>query len=190
MCVIILFHTSLVVILFENWREYLIERFYSKIRKGWRILEIGTGMLSNLEILLDSCAYKAKVWTVDPSVSSLKKAAKIFYRLVKSGFLFPVEGTAENLKFEDKFFDLVVSTMTFHHVNDVKKAISEAWRVTKNGGYIVILDWSENGAIYTPHDPEMLENAKKKVINAFGELAGEKLTVEEYSEWYVAYAQK
>lgn len=49
---------------------------------------------------------------------------------------------AENLSFEDGAFDAVVSSLFFHHVPlDLKaKGLSEAWRVLRPGGQLVIAD--------------------------------------------------
>lgn len=46
-------------------------------------------------------------------------------------------GSAENLPFEDDFFDLVVAWEVLEHVDNDKKAFSEISRVLKNGGHFL-----------------------------------------------------
>lgn len=45
---------------------------------------------------------------------------------------------AENLPFEDNFFDMVVGHAVIHHLPDVEAAFKEAYRVLKPGGVLVI----------------------------------------------------
>ncbi len=49
-----------------------------------------------------------------------------------------VDGVAENLPFEDNFFDLVLMVTTVCFVDDVLKAFKECFRVLKNSGTILI----------------------------------------------------
>ena len=42
----------------------------------------------------------------------------------------------ENLPFKDQTFDLVYGFGILHHLNDIRKGVSEAARVLKNGGHI------------------------------------------------------
>ncbi len=45
---------------------------------------------------------------------------------------------AEDLDFQDNFFDIVFSNEVLEHVNDDQKSVDEAWRVLKPGGKFII----------------------------------------------------
>ncbi len=71
-----------------------------------------------------------------------------------------VQGDAMSLPFSDGSFDAVVGKSFVHHISDLKALLSEAWRVTKPGGWVVF--FSE------PTDPgsEWFRNYKR----AYGKL--------------------
>lgn len=50
-----------------------------------------------------------------------------------------VEAYAENLPFEDESFDFVCSFNSIDHVRSLRKSCAEMKRVTKSGGYILII---------------------------------------------------
>ena len=47
---------------------------------------------------------------------------------------------AEKLEFEDNIFDFVTARMTFHHIKNQEKAVSEIFRTLKSGGKLVIAE--------------------------------------------------
>lgn len=50
-------------------------------------------------------------------------------------------GNVENLPFEDAMFNMVTSISMFHYLRDPDTALSEARRVLRPGGRIIITDW-------------------------------------------------
>lgn len=54
-------------------------------------------------------------------------------------------GDAKALPLEDASVDLVISSLFFHHLNDHEKeqVLSEAFRVTRPGGSLLIADWGK-----------------------------------------------
>jgi len=58
-----------------------------------------------------------------------------------------VEGMAESLPFEDSSFDFVLMVTVICFLNDVGKALSEAYRVLKPGGSIIIAFIDKNSTI-------------------------------------------
>lgn len=55
-----------------------------------------------------------------------------------------IYGEAENLPFEDKSFDVVISITAIHNFNDPKKAIKEMERVARKKVIITLLKKSKN----------------------------------------------
>lgn len=45
----------------------------------------------------------------------------------------------EKLPFRDNFFDYIVSTDTFEHVQDINKTVNECYRVLKPNGKLLVM---------------------------------------------------
>mgnify|MGYP000352322874 CR=1 FL=1 len=94
-----------------------------------RILDIGCGIGIYSEKFFKE---GAEVYGIDIDPENIEKAKKIF-----PGIHFEI-AQAEKLPFKDNFFDVVFLHEVLEHVEDDKKAISEALRVLKPGGKIII----------------------------------------------------
>jgi len=173
----------------QDWREYLTKNFYQKVKPGWRILDIGTGFLSNLELLIDTTSLKALIWSIDKNEKVLKNAERVFNKWIKKGILKLVKADATNLPFNNEFFDLTTSVMTLHHISNLNKAVSEMYRVTKLNRNIVVVDWNPKGEIYTPHDPKFLGEAKNNLLSIL-EDKNLKYEIKEFDFWYIINIKK
>ncbi|MGE4169640.1 MAG: class I SAM-dependent methyltransferase [Candidatus Margulisiibacteriota bacterium] len=116
------------------------------------ILEIGCSNGTNLN---DLCAFfKAKGSGVDPSPAAVKDGRDKYKQLDLS------VGTAAKLPFNDDAFDLVYFGFCLYLVGreEVFRAVSEADRVLKNGGFLVILDFDPKQRHQRPyhHKPGLL----------------------------------
>lgn len=124
------------------------EEFLKKIDKtvklkGKNVLEIGCGT-GNRSIQIAS---KVKQLTaIEPSAKLVKEAKQ---KNNASNIDYQV-GRAENLTCKPKLFDVVIFTLSLHHVPSAKmpQAIKEAVRVTKKGGYIVFLEPTHAGNFF------------------------------------------
>jgi ubiquinone/menaquinone biosynthesis C-methylase UbiE len=99
------------------------------------ILEIGCANGKELDGL---CAYfRANGAGVDPSSSAVNDGKKFFKKLDLK------VGTATNLPHKDSAFDLVYFGFCLYLVDrqDIFKAVSEADRVLREGGFLAILDF-------------------------------------------------
>lgn len=111
-------------------------------RKGMRVLEVGCGTGSNLELYLqDDC----EVYGIDMSPSMLKHAetklgAEVMLHL----------GDASNMPYEDDFFDLVIVMLTLHEMPDKMRqpVLGEIKRVVKMEGRIMLIDYHPGPYIF------------------------------------------
>jgi len=96
------------------------------IRSNHHVLEIGAG-----------CGYLAEcLKTITPSVIgvdidpiAVMKSCKDYLQIMD----------AQDLKFADSSFDIVVSAHTIEHIPDIQKAFSEIERVLRPGGFAALI---------------------------------------------------
>ena len=121
---------------------------HARIKDGESVLDVacGTGTLA-IEIKKDHP--KAKVSGIDGDKAILTRAkAKAKDAGVKIDFQ---RGMSNELPYDARAFDVVVSTLFFHHLTDEAKAdtAEEIKRVLRLGGRVLIADWGR------PQDPLM-----------------------------------
>jgi ubiquinone/menaquinone biosynthesis C-methylase UbiE len=109
-----------------------------------RVLDIGTGMGSTSRFLLEHLSKKSRIWSLDPSEDVIAQAESTLTAEKKENRrrIRFVQGTADDLKFDDDFFGLVVSVMVMHHIEDMNESIAEMSRVLKQGGRLIVIDYS------------------------------------------------
>lgn len=98
----------------------------------------GTGYLIDLLQRQKSALYCG----LDLSPEMLKMAGK---RLPESVCL--TEGSSDKLPYEDNSFDIVTCIQSFHHYPNPEKAMEEAYRVLKKGGFYILSDTGYGGIL-------------------------------------------
>jgi ubiquinone/menaquinone biosynthesis C-methylase UbiE len=118
--------------------------FFDRIhRHALALVPDGANLASILDIgcgtgrLLRKAARKwpqAGLTGVDPAKGMIEQAEKL-----TPGATFHL-GQAESLPLEEAAFDLVLSTMSFHHWQDQAQGFRQVARVLRPGGYFVLVD--------------------------------------------------
>jgi ubiquinone/menaquinone biosynthesis C-methylase UbiE len=121
---------------------------HARVKDGEAVLDVACGT-GTLAIDIKKNNPKARVAALDGDRAILAKArAKAKEAGVKIDFQ---RGLSNELPYDGRSFDVVLSTLFFHHLTDEAKADSaeEIKRVLRLGGRVLIADWGK------PQDPVM-----------------------------------
>lgn len=122
----------------EEQREKIVKLL--DLKPGERLLDVGCGTGTLLKVARQSHPDNEMVGIdIDKKVLEIAKSKLAFtgIQLINTG--------AENLRFPDKSFDVVVSTLIFHHLpTEIKrKALLEIKRVLKPNGRFLLVDFGK-----------------------------------------------
>tara|TARA_B100001029_G_C14796459_1_gene304723 strand:- start:69 stop:638 length:570 start_codon:yes stop_codon:yes gene_type:complete len=126
----------------------------------------GTGDLGKL--FLDSTDKNNEIFCLDANKNMLRKGKEKlkYYKNIKW-----IKASAENLPFEDNFCDYYTISFGLRNTKNLKKTISEAYRILKPGGRFLCLEFSK----IQNHNLEIFYKNYSKLIPYLGELiVGEK----------------
>jgi ubiquinone/menaquinone biosynthesis C-methylase UbiE len=98
----------------------------------YRIIEIGCGPIGIIKYI-----NRGRRYGLDP-LEEFYKSNETLTQLRDSRVQY-LEGTGEQIPFEENFFDLVISDNVLDHVYDTNLVMREIFRVLKPGGYLYLI---------------------------------------------------
>jgi len=111
-----------------------------------RILDVGTGYGLNLTFLARRFGKSSRIWSIDSSPAVVREIKKRVRKRRYSRQVVVKMADAEQLPFEDDYFDLVVSLFSLHHLSQPKRGLIEMGRALSRGGKLIIADWTPAAA--------------------------------------------
>jgi ubiquinone/menaquinone biosynthesis C-methylase UbiE len=126
------------------------------------ILDVACGSGAAIQHIDSSNAYTG----IDLSYSMLKQAAKKANNRSFESATF-VQGNAEKLIFDDNSFDVVLFDTALHMIHNYRLAVSEAVRVLKTGGVMVVS--TPVVGINKSFDQKWIKLADKRKLNVISE---------------------
>lgn len=141
-------------------RRYILDAFLKRFLKNRnnKILEIGCGTGGNLEVL----GKFGEITGLDNSEEALSFCKK-------RGFDNLILGRAEKIDFPSEQIDLVVALDVLEHIKEDEKAMGEAWRVLKRGGYFILTVpayqflWSEHDEVLSHQRRYSISELSQKI---------------------------
>jgi len=108
---------------------------YGEISSRSNVLDIGAGFGMNVRYLPKDIEYVA----LEPDI---KKHILILKEIKKRGIqkYSIVSSFAEEMDFEDNYFDFVISSLTLCSITNVQKTLDQIWRVLKPQGKYLFID--------------------------------------------------
>lgn len=104
----------------------------------------GTGLLT-----LYIQPYVRKIYAIDNSEGMLSVLKE---KIESAGIdnIIPVLKDLEKDEFEENFYDLIISSMTLHHIKNVETFLKKIYRALKKGGYLAVADLEKEDGTF--HD--------------------------------------
>jgi len=107
------------------------------LKPNLNVLDIGSGMGFPIIELSQRLGNSCNVFGIDPWNSAIERA-KLKMKIWEATNLKIIEGKAEQLPFENNYFDLIISNNGTNNVDDEEKVFSEISRTAKSGAQLVI----------------------------------------------------
>ena len=129
------------------------------LKPGMRVLDAGcgTGVVTRR---IAKKVSQGEVHGIDMDPLFIQEAKKLAAKEGASNIKFSL-GNADDLEFQDGFFDLSYSRLVLMHVQDPVKTAAELKRVTNSGGTVAISDQDDGGIIVYPELPKMMNMFSK-----------------------------
>ncbi|MGK9054691.1 bifunctional demethylmenaquinone methyltransferase/2-methoxy-6-polyprenyl-1,4-benzoquinol methylase UbiE [Neorhizobium sp. CSC1952] len=149
------------------WKDAMVAALNPRRDAGYKTLDVAGGTGDVAFRIVEASDRKAHVTVLDINGSMLSVGAERAVKRRLSENLDFVEANAETLPFEANSFDAYTIAFGIRNVPHIDVALSEAYRVLRRGGRLLILEFSE---VEMPLLERFYDEWSFKAIPRFGKL--------------------
>ena len=120
------------------WKKKFIN--WLNPQKNTTLIDVASGTGDVAKLFLEKIEYKGYVYCVDESMEMLNLNKKKFKEISKIKYFC---NNAEKLPFKSNYFDYYTISFGLRNVENINKALREAYRVLKPGGRFLCLEFSK-----------------------------------------------
>jgi demethylmenaquinone methyltransferase/2-methoxy-6-polyprenyl-1,4-benzoquinol methylase len=125
------------------WKDAMIAALNPRKTADYKVLDVAGGTGDIAFRIIEASGKRAHATVLDINGSMLGVGAQRAEKKGLSANLTFVEANAEELPFPDKTFDAYTIAFGIRNVPRIDHALSEAYRVLKRGGRLLVLEFSE-----------------------------------------------
>ena len=120
------------------WKKKFIN--WLNPQKNTTLIDVASGTGDIAKLFLEKIEYKGFVYCVDENMEMLNLNKKKFKEISKIKYFC---NNAEKLPFKSNYFDYYTISFGHRNVENINKALKEAYRVLKPGGRFLCLEFSK-----------------------------------------------
>lgn len=125
----------------HHWKRYTVKQ--AAVHEGDRVLDVCTGTADMAILLAKQVGPSGEVTALDLNPDMLEVGKRKAQRRGLEDRIRCILGNAESLQFRDDRFDAATVGFGVRNVKNLEKAFAEMYRVTKPGGRVVCLEFTQ-----------------------------------------------
>ena len=120
------------------WKKNFID--WLNPQKNTKLIDVASGTGDIAKLYLKEIDYKGEAFCLDENKNMIEKGKKKFENIANVKWYC---NDAENLPFNDNFFDYYTISFGIRNVKNINKTLKESYRVLKPGGRFLCLEFSK-----------------------------------------------
>jgi ubiquinone/menaquinone biosynthesis C-methylase UbiE len=164
--------------------QHLRDKKY--ILPGMKGADFGCGTGYFTALLAQEVSYSGKIYAIDVDEEALKSAQEFINQFGLRNVKFLHQDLEINSGLENNFIDFVFISQVLYQSDEPQKIISEAKRVLKDKGYLIILEPQKENPLFTGQRVHNFQD----IVDLIEKEGFKIIEIEQTSNYYLVVGQK